>query len=232
MTGAPWPLGHDPSPGSGPKPASLGLLATIAITATWGGILVIARFEQLLAPELRWWGHAFVHLWVGFWAGTVAVTAIRARRSARGADRALRAAVTVAALLGAGAAITNLLELVGAHPTLREFHDAVNRVGAPLGWLLLGNLIVILLLDRVRRAAARWNRRAARSPAVPNPRGPSRTGSERGRRARIQPLTPLSVTSSRSSGAEVFPPAARGHRALESIPTKGPWLAGAARWPN
>ncbi len=187
MTGAP-PLRRDPSSASGHRPVSVSLLAAIAITVIWGGILVIARLEQLLAPELRWWGHAFVHLWVGTWAATVAVTAIRVRRSGREADPAVRAAVTMAALLGALAAITNLLELVGVHPTLREFHDAVNRIGAPLGWLLLGNLVVAVLLEQHRRAAARWNRRADhRSPADPNTPGPTSTGSERRLRDPTQP---------------------------------------------
>jgi hypothetical protein len=131
------------------------LLATTAIAVVWGGILVIAQVEQLLAPELRWWGHAFVHLWTAAWTTVIAVTATRVLRSARAAEGALRPVMLTACLLAATAAATNLLEIMGAYPTLRAFHDAVNRVGAPVGWLLLGNLILIVLFGRPERVASR-----------------------------------------------------------------------------
>jgi hypothetical protein len=54
-------------------------------------------------------------------------------------------------VLSTAAAVANLLEIVGAYPTLRTFHDAVNRVGAPVGWLLLANLILIVVLGRHQR---------------------------------------------------------------------------------
>ena len=121
----------------------------------WGGILVIAQVEQVLAPELRWWGHAFVHLWTAVWTTVIAVTATRVLRSDRAGGGALRPVVLTACLLAATAAATNLLEIVGAYPTLRAFHDAVNRVGAPVGWLLLANLILIVLFGRPKRVASR-----------------------------------------------------------------------------
>jgi hypothetical protein len=66
---------------------------------------------------------------------------------------ALGLVVATATVLAATAAVTNLLEMVGAHPASRAFHDAVHRVGAPVGWLLLANLIVIVLLGRGQRIA-------------------------------------------------------------------------------
>jgi hypothetical protein len=98
------------------------LLATTAIAVVWGGILVIAQVEQLLAPELRWWGHAFVHLWTAAWTTVIAVMATRVLRSGRAGGGAVRPLVLTACLLAATAAVTNLLEIVGAYPTLRAFH--------------------------------------------------------------------------------------------------------------
>jgi hypothetical protein len=123
------------------------------IAVVWGGILVIAQIEQLLAPELRWWGHAFVHLWTAAWTTVIAVTAARVLRSWGTAGGLLRPVVATAGLLAAIAAVTNLLEIVGAYPTLRTFHDAVNRVGAPVGWLLLANLLLLVLLGHRERPA-------------------------------------------------------------------------------
>jgi hypothetical protein len=134
-------------------PTSPSRLAATAIVAVWGGILVIAQVERTLAPEMRWWGHAFVHLWTALWATVIALTAIRVLRSSRAVGRALDLVVATATVLATTAAVTNLLEMVGAHPALRAFHDAVHRVGAPVGWLLLSNLIVIVLLGRSRSIA-------------------------------------------------------------------------------
>jgi hypothetical protein len=139
----------------GRPPRSPSLLATTAIAVVWGGILVIAQVEQLLAPELRWWGHAFVHLWTAAWTTVIAVTATRVLRSGRAVGGALRPVVLTACLLAATAAVTNLLEVVGTYPTLRAFHDAVNRVGAPVGWLLLADLILIVRLGRHKHGASR-----------------------------------------------------------------------------
>jgi hypothetical protein len=135
----------------GRRPPSLSLLAATAIAVVWGGILAISQVEQLLAPELRWWGHAFVHLWIAAWTTVIAVTAVRVLRSGRASGRALRIAMVTAVVLATGAAVANLLEIVGAYPTLRAFHDTVNRVGAPVGWFLLANLILIVVLGRHQR---------------------------------------------------------------------------------
>jgi hypothetical protein len=133
---------------SQPLRTSLSLLAAIAIALVWGGILVIAQIEQRLAPEMRWWGHAFVHLWTATWAAVIAVMAARALRLGPASRGALRVLAVTALVLATITTVTNLLEIVGAYPTLRAFHDAVNRVGAPVGWLLLANLIVIVMLGR------------------------------------------------------------------------------------
>ena len=124
--------------------------AATAIAVVWGGILAIAQTEQRLAPEVRWWGHAFVHLWVAVWTTVIAMAAARVLRAGGVPGRTLGIAVGTAFVLSTTAAVANLLEIVGAYPTLRAFHDAVNRVGAPAGWLLLANLVVIVLLGRHR----------------------------------------------------------------------------------
>jgi len=148
MTGEREPIEHGPAGRLGGLPPSLTLLAATAIAVVWGGILVIAQVEQLLAPELRWWGHAVVHVWTAAWATVIAVTAARVLRSGRASRQPLRLVVVTALLLAATAAVANLLEIVGAYPAYRAFHDAVNRVGAPVGWLLLANLVVIVVLGR------------------------------------------------------------------------------------
>jgi hypothetical protein len=79
----------------------------------------------MLAPELRWWGHAFVHLWTAAWTTVIAVMATRVLCSGRAVGVALRPVVLTACLLAHTAAVTNLLEIVGTYPTLRAFHDAV-----------------------------------------------------------------------------------------------------------
>jgi hypothetical protein len=131
-------------------PPSPSRLAATAIVLLWGGVLVIAQVERALAPEMRWWGHAFVHLWTAVWATVIAVTAARVQRSRRAVGGVLGLVLAAATVLAATAAVTNLLEMVGAHPTLRALHDGVHRVGAPLGWLLLANLILIMLLGQSR----------------------------------------------------------------------------------
>ena len=155
MTGRSQPIERGPARPPGRPPRSPSLLATTAIAVVWGGILVIAQVEQLLAPELRWWGHAIVHLWTAAWTTVIAVTATRVLRSGRTVGGALRPVVLTVCLLAATAAVTNLLEIVGAYPTFRAFHDAVNRVGAPVGWLLLANLILIVLFGRHEHVASR-----------------------------------------------------------------------------
>jgi len=136
-------------------PPSPSRLAATAIAVVWGGVLVIAQVESSLAPEMRWWGHAFVHLWTALWATVIAVTATRVRRSRRAVGGALGLLLTTATVLAATTAVTHLLESVGAHAALRAFHDVVHRVGAPVGWLLLANLILIVLLGRDQRIAPR-----------------------------------------------------------------------------
>lgn len=137
---------------STPSPSRL---AATAIVLLWGGVLVIAQVERSLPPELRWWGHAFVHLWTAAWATAIAVRATRVRRSHRSAGGALGPMLVAATVLAATATVANLLEMVGAHPSLRAFHDAVHRVGAPVGWLLLASLLLIVLRGRGQRIAPR-----------------------------------------------------------------------------
>jgi len=145
----------------------------MAIVVAWGGILVIAQVERSLAPEMRWRAHAFVHLWTAVWATVIARTAIRGRRSRRAVGGAPDRVLTAATVLAATAAVTDLLEMVGAHPALRAFRDAVHRVGAPVGWLLLANLLLVALLCRGRSIAhaEAGGRRTVRRTSPSDPAG-------------------------------------------------------------
>jgi hypothetical protein len=127
----------------------LGRRAAAVIVALWGGILLIAQVEQMLPPEIRWWGHAFVHLWTATWTAIVVVAAVRLMRTAAIGQRVLQAAVWLTALLASVAAVTGALEVVGAYPDFRPFHDAVNTVAAPVGWLLLGSLTTVMVLTLI-----------------------------------------------------------------------------------
>jgi hypothetical protein len=127
----------------------LSLAAAAAIVVLWGGILVIAQIEQALPADLRWWGHAFVHLWTAASATVILVVAVRLLRSGRVTARALRTAIATSSVLAAIATVAGTLEVVGAYPAFRPFHDAVNTVAAPVGWLLLANLVAIVLIGAI-----------------------------------------------------------------------------------
>jgi hypothetical protein len=129
-------------------------LATGAIAVLWGGILVIAAIERRLPDAQQWYGHAAVHLWTVAIALTIALvgsTALRRDQVPAGwLWRLVRVVVAVASIV----AVASALDAVGAYPTLRAFHDRVNAVAAPAGWLLLASLIALVIVASVTELGA------------------------------------------------------------------------------
>lgn len=120
-----------------------------AIVVVWGGILVIAQIERGLPVDRQWWGHAFVHLWTATLAVGIAVTAVRLLRSRRVPSGPLQWAIGTTAVLAAGTAAGGYLDAVGAHPSMRVFHDLVAAVAAPVQWLLLASLVTVVAMGVV-----------------------------------------------------------------------------------
>jgi hypothetical protein len=129
-------------------------LAAGAIAVLWGGILVIAAIERRLPDAQQWYGHAAVHLWTVAIALTIALvgsTALRRDQVPAGwLWRLVRVVVAVASIV----AVASALDAVGAYPTLRAFHDRVNAVAAPAGWLLLASLIALVIVASVTELGA------------------------------------------------------------------------------
>jgi hypothetical protein len=136
----------------------LAALAAAAIVVLWGGILVIAAVERRLPADSQWIGHVIVHLWTAGTAAVIAGVVFTAWRGGRIPPGVMRPVVGLSGVLAAIAVVTGLLDAVGAYPSLRAFHDAVNAVAAPLGWLLLANLLLVVaggLVAAVRPGALR-----------------------------------------------------------------------------
>jgi hypothetical protein len=131
--------------------------ATLAIVALWGGILVIATIERRLPDPQQWYGHAAVHLWTSGNAAIIAAAGWNGLRSQRVPEGLLRPLVGAGTALATIAAVAGILDAIGAHPTLRGFHDRVNAVAAPTGWLLLASLVAILLVGLNARRPASSN---------------------------------------------------------------------------
>jgi hypothetical protein len=130
-------------------------LALGAIAVLWGGILVIAAFERRLPDAQQWYGHAAVHLWTVAVALTIALvgfTSLRGDRVPTGTLRRLLGAVVVIASI---VTVASALDAVGAYPTLRAFHDPVNAVAAPAGWVLLAGLILLVVVASATELGAR-----------------------------------------------------------------------------
>jgi hypothetical protein len=132
-------------------------LAAGAIAVLWGGILVIAAIERRLSDAQQWYGHATVHLWTVAAAATIATVGLTALRDGRIPTRPLRRLVGATAAIATVVAVASALDAVGAYPTLRAFHDRVNAVAAPAGWVLLASLVTLVVVGAVgeRRAEAR-----------------------------------------------------------------------------
>jgi hypothetical protein len=123
----------------------MAVAAVGAIVAIWGGALVIGALEQRMPAPSQWLGHAGFHVWTAIVAAAVAIGARSAIR-ADGVSSRTRPVLVVAVAVGAFAAVTSLLDAVGAYPTLRAFHDAVNTVARPALWLLTTILVLVALV--------------------------------------------------------------------------------------
>jgi hypothetical protein len=133
-------------------------LAAGAIVVLWGGILVIAAIERRLPEARQWYGHAAVHLWTVAAALTIAVVGYRALRGHQVPSGALQRLVAAIVAIAAIVTLASALDAIGAYPTLRAFHDRVNAVAAPAGWVLLAGLITLVVVASATElgASERW----------------------------------------------------------------------------
>ena len=121
-------------------------MALAAIVLLWGAIPAIVAIERRLPADLQWLGHAGFHIWRATVAGVLCAVALRAVRS-RQVPRGLLRRLSVAVIIAAGVvAVANALEAMGAHPSLRAFHDVINAVGVPAGWVLLTVLCAVVFV--------------------------------------------------------------------------------------
>lgn len=129
--------GHDAPPGW-----RMAGRAALAIVVLWGGIIVTAAIEQRLPDDQMWLGHATVHVWTAIIAGLIATVALRLSRC--GPTGVLTALVRITAIVATVTSVSAALEVAGAYPTLRRYHDLVDTIGEPAGWLLLGALLAVV----------------------------------------------------------------------------------------
>jgi hypothetical protein len=122
-------------------------IAVGAIALLWGAIPIIIALEQRLPSETRWLGHAAFHVWTASISSVLCVGAVRALRARRVEGRLLRPVLIAATI----AAVTNALEAVAAHPSLRALHDAFNTLGAPASVVLLALLVAIIVIGVAAR---------------------------------------------------------------------------------
>lgn len=130
------PSGHEAIAGQ-----RIAARAALAIAVLWGGILIIAAVERRLPEDQMWFGHAAVHVWTAIVAGIVAAVALRISR--RHPTRVLAALLRITVGVAAVTSVSAALEVVGAYPTLRRYHDLIDTVAEPAGWLLLGTLLAV-----------------------------------------------------------------------------------------
>jgi hypothetical protein len=136
-------------------------LAVGAIVVLWGGVLVLAALERRLPEAQQWYVHAAVHVWTMAVALTIVWVGIRALRGHQVPFESLRRLVQATVAIGSIVTVASALDAVGAYPTLRAFHDRVNAVAAPAGWVLLAGLIALAVI-----AAATDLRTRGRSAGV------------------------------------------------------------------
>ena len=136
---------------SGASGAAYAGVALAAIVLLWGAIPAIVAIERRLPADLQWLGHAGFHIWTATVAGVLCAVALRAVRS-RQVPHGLLRRLSVAVIVAAGVvAVTNALEAIGAQPSLRAFHDVINAVGAPAGWVLLTVLCAVVFVGMAVR---------------------------------------------------------------------------------
>ncbi|TVP70771.1 MAG: hypothetical protein EA340_05430 [Nitriliruptor sp.] len=121
-------------------------LAATAIVVLWGGILAIAAIERRLPDPHQWYGHAAVHLWTAAIALSIAWVGFAALRGHQVSIGYLRRLVAAVVAVASFVSVANVLDAVGAYPSLRTFHDRVNAVAAPSGWVLLIGLVVLVVV--------------------------------------------------------------------------------------
>lgn len=121
-------------------------LAAGAIVVLWGGILVIAAIERRLPEAQQWYGHAAVHIWTVAAALTIALVGFTALRDQQVPTGSLRRLVAAVVAISSIVTVASILDAIGAYPTLRAFHDRVNTVAAPAGWVLLAGLIGLVVV--------------------------------------------------------------------------------------
>ena len=117
-----------------------------AIVVLWGGILAIAAIERRLPDAHQWYGHAAVHLWTATIALSIAWVGFAALRDHQVPHGSLRRLVAAVVAVASFVTVANMLDAVGAYPSLRTFHDRVNAVAAPAGWVLLIALLVLVVV--------------------------------------------------------------------------------------
>jgi hypothetical protein len=134
-------------------------LAAGAIAVLWGGILVIGAIERRLPEAQQWYGHAAVHLWTVAVALTIALVGYSALRQAQVPTGSLRRLVAAVVIIASIVTVASALDAIGAYPTLRAFHDRVNAVAAPAGWVLLAGLLLLVATASVTDLRT-WHRGA------------------------------------------------------------------------
>lgn len=130
-------------------------LALGAIAVLWGGILVIAAMERRLPDAQQWYGHVAFHLWTVAVTLTIALVWYSALRGDRVPTRSLRRLLGAVVMIASIWTVASALDAVGAYPPLRAFHDRVNAVAAPTGWVLLAGLILLVVVASATELGAR-----------------------------------------------------------------------------
>jgi hypothetical protein len=130
-------------------------LALGAIAVLWGGILLIAAIERRLPDAQQWYGHVGVHLWTVAVTLTITLVGFGALRGDRVPTRSLRRLLGAVVMIASVWTVASALDAVGAYPTLRAFHDRVNAVAAPTGWVLLAGLILLVVVASTTELGAR-----------------------------------------------------------------------------
>jgi hypothetical protein len=142
-------------------------LALGAIAVLWGGILVIAAIERRLPDAQQWYGHAAVHLWTVAVALTIVLAGYAALRGDQMPTGSLRRLLGAVVLIASIVTVASALDAVGAYPTLRDFHDRVNAVAAPAGWVLLAGLILLVVVASATELGARHREGDDREAGAP-----------------------------------------------------------------
>jgi hypothetical protein len=94
------------------------------------------------------------------WVGT------RALRGHQASSGSLRRLIAATVAIASTVTVASALDAVGAYPTLRAFHDRVNAVAAPAGWVLLAGLIALVVVASATDLRTRGRSAGARRQDV------------------------------------------------------------------